>query len=186
MRALLEVAGERALVRALHGRDAGASVMAKKYVAFLLTVVLTLVADQASKQWARSALKPLGPRGQTVVDGYFELQYSENPGAAFSMLRDSPALPWVLALAGTGALVLVGAYLRKAAADNIRFGAELGLLMGGALGNIIDRIAFGRVTDFITWHAHEHYWPTFNIADSALVVGVALLFFEKGPVTKRE
>ena len=71
--------------------------------------------------------------------------------------------------------------MRKAAPDARRLGAELGLLAGGALGNVIDRIATGRVTDFIVWRAGAHEWPTFNIADAALVVGIIGLLFDLKP-----
>jgi signal peptidase II len=63
-------------------------------------------------------------------------------------------------------------------------GAELGLLAGGALGNIVDRIAFGKVTDFVVWKIGTHEWPTFNIADAALVVGVIGLLFDMRPDEK--
>jgi signal peptidase II len=83
---------------------------------------------------------------------------------------------------------MVAVYLRKAAPGQIRLASELGLLGGGALGNIIDRVAFGRVTDFIVWKVGAHEWPTFNVADAALVLGIVGLFFdlrpEEGPKKK--
>jgi signal peptidase II len=117
----------------------------------------------------------------TVIPNFFELRYSENPGSAFGMFRNVPGARYLLFVVGIVALVVVATYLRKAADNAWRIGAELGLLAGGALGNVIDRAMFGRVTDFIVWRVGAHEWPTFNIADAVLVVGVAALFLDMKP-----
>jgi len=152
--------------------------MATKYKAFLIAFVLSLGADQASKVWARASLKPIYPEVMTVISGYFDLRYSENPGSAFGLFRGIPGARYLLFVVGIAALFVVWNYLRKAPDDARRLAAELGLLAGGALGNIVDRIAFGRVTDFVVWKVGIHEWPTFNIADAALVVGVLGLLFD--------
>ncbi len=149
--------------------------------AFSVAAVLALAFDQLTKVWARHVLRPIYPTVKTVIPGFFELRYSENPGSAFGLFRGVPGARYLLFVVGIGALIVVATYLRKAAPTARRLGAELGLLAGGALGNVIDRIAYGRVTDFVVWHIGSHEWPTFNIADAALVVGVFGLLFDMRP-----
>jgi signal peptidase II len=155
--------------------------MAAKYRWFVIVFVLSLALDQGSKIWARQALRPIYPAVKTVVPGFFEMRYSENPGSAFGLFRGMPGARYLLFVVGIGALIIVATYLRKAAPGARRLGAELGMLAGGALGNVIDRIFYGRVTDFIVWRVGAHEWPTFNIADAALVVGVIGLLFDMRP-----
>ena len=155
--------------------------MVSKYRWFVMVFVLSLGLDQGSKVWARHVLKPIYPAVKAVIPGIFELRYSENPGSAFGLFRGVPGARYLLFVVGIGALILVATYLRKAAPGARRLGAELGLLAGGALGNVIDRIAYGRVTDFVVWRLGSHEWPTFNIADAALVVGVIGLLFDMRP-----
>jgi signal peptidase II len=135
-----------------------------------------VILDQWTKVLAREHLRPLG-RGEfkTVIEGFFKLRYSENTGVAFGRLQTLPGGRVLLTLIAIAAFVLVVYYLRKTASDFVRMQVALGLVGGGAIGNLIDRIAFGRVTDFIVWHYKHHEWPAFNIADAALVVGVGLM-----------
>ena len=156
-----------------------------KYRWFSLALVLSLALDQGSKIWARHVLRPIYPAVKTVIPGFFEMRYSENPGSAFGLFRGIPGARYLLFVVGIAALVFVAGYLRKAAPNAWRLAAELGLLAGGALGNIIDRLTVGRVTDFIVWRAGAHEWPTFNIADAALVIGVIGLFFDMKPEDKK-
>jgi signal peptidase II len=155
--------------------------MATKYKLFLLAFVLSLGLDQATKIWARKDLRPRYPEVVTVITGYFELRYSENTGSAFGLFRNIPYARYFLLIVGVGALFIVGSTLKKADPARWRLAAELGLLAGGALGNIIDRVTFNKVTDFIVWRVGTHEWPTFNIADAALVVGVIGLVFDLPP-----
>jgi signal peptidase II len=152
-----------------------------KYRWFAAIFALSLALDQGSKVWARQVLRPIYPAVKTIIPGFFELRYSENPGSAFGLFRGVPGARYLLFVIGIGALIIVATYLRKAAPSARRLGAELGLLAGGALGNVIDRITYGRVTDFVVWKAFGHEWPTFNIADAALVVGVIGLLFDMRP-----
>jgi signal peptidase II len=143
---------------------------------FGLAGVLSIVLDQWTKVLARTHLKPLGPwRTKVIVQNYFDLRYSENTGVAFGMGQTLPGGRIILTLVALGALLLVGYYLKRSGPRQFRLHLALGLVGGGAIGNLIDRIAFGRVTDFIVWHVGTHEWPAFNIADAALVVGVALM-----------
>ncbi len=152
--------------------------MAAKYKAFAVALILALGGDQLSKMWARASLRPIYPEMMTVIPNFFDFRYSENPGSAFSMFHNLPGARYLLLVIGIGALGLVGAWLKKAPAGATRIGVWLGLLAGGALGNIVDRLLYGKVTDFIVWHWYVHEWPTFNIADAALVAGVAGLFLD--------
>jgi signal peptidase II len=151
--------------------------------------LLSIVLDQWTKILARTHLKTLGPwRSKVIVPNYFDLRYSENTGVAFGMGQTLPGGRVILTLIALGALSLVGYYLKRSGPRQYRLHLALGLVGGGAIGNLIDRIAFGRVTDFIVWHVGTHEWPAFNVADAALVVGVALmaidmLFDKKGHAT---
>jgi signal peptidase II len=145
-------------------------------ILFGAAAVLSLVLDQWTKVLARTHLKPLGPwGGKTVIANYFDLRFSENTGVAFGMFQRLPGGRIWLTLIALIALLLVGYYLLKSGPRQTRLHLALGLVGGGAIGNLVDRIAFGRVTDFIVWHIGRHEWPAFNIADAALVVGVALM-----------
>jgi signal peptidase II len=145
-------------------------------VVFATAAVVALVLDQWTKVLARTHLKPLGPWGsKTVVENYFDLRYSENAGVAFGMFQQLPGGRIWLTLVALAALLLVGYYLLRSGPRQTRLHLALGLVGGGAVGNLVDRIAYGRVTDFIVWRVGRHEWPAFNIADAALVVGVGLM-----------
>jgi signal peptidase II len=94
------------------------------------------------------------------------------------MLQQLPGGRLVLTLLAVGAFALVVAYLRKTDARATRLHVALGLVGGGAIGNLIDRVMFGRVTDFIVWHVRDHEWPAFNVADAALCIGVGLMVLD--------
>jgi signal peptidase II len=145
----------------------------RKYVIFGVLGALSLILDQWTKVLAREKLR--GHEMVTVVKGFFNLRYSENTGVAFGMFQTLPGGRILLTLVAVVAFVLVLHYLRKTEANHTRMHAALGLVGGGAIGNLIDRILYGRVTDFIVWHYKGHEWPAFNIADAALVVGVGLM-----------
>jgi signal peptidase II len=145
----------------------------RKYVIFGVLGALSLILDQWTKVLAREKLR--GHEMVTVVKGFFNLRYSENTGVAFGMFQTLPGGRILLTLVAIVAFVLVLHYLRKTEAKHTRMHAALGLVGGGAIGNLIDRILYGRVTDFIVWHYKGHEWPAFNVADAALVVGVALM-----------
>ena len=152
---------------------------ARKYVLFGAFLALSLGLDQWTKALAREILKPRGPfNPKVVIDGFFDLRYSENPGVAFGMLQRLPGGRMLLTLGAVAAFGLVIVYLRKLDPNASRLQIALGLVGGGALGNVIDRINYGRVTDFIVWRVKTHEWPTFNVADAALCVGVGLVMLD--------
>jgi signal peptidase II len=150
----------------------------RKYLIFGILAALTIALDQWTKVLARDALIPLGYTGRKVIDGYFTLRYSENTGVAFGMLQNLPGGRIVLAVIASLALALVIYYLRRTDATHTKLQMALGLVGGGALGNLTDRILHGGVTDFLVFNLGFwpfNPWPAFNIADAALVVGVFLM-----------
>ena len=114
-----------------------------------------------------------------VVDGFWDWRLSMNPGSAFGLFASNQAIARVfLSLVGIGAVIGMIYMLRKSRTDQKVLHWALALVAGGAVGNLIDRIYFGYVTDFILWRYHAHEWPTFNVADVVLVVGVGLMFID--------
>lgn len=117
----------------------------------------------------------------TVIDGYFDYQYARNPGAAFSFLADeSPEFRKnFFGATGILAIILILAFIHFSSWEKQKLLIIfLACILGGALGNIIDRFRWSYVIDFISWHVGEHYWPTFNIADVFVTCGVALLVID--------
>jgi signal peptidase II len=148
----------------------------KRWIAFFLLFVATLVADQTSKSWARGALGAV--RQRTVVPQYFDLRYAENQGIAFSLLQRLPGGRWLLVGLGVLAVVLILLYLVRSGAQRLRTLLPLALIAGGALGNLADRALHGKVVDFLFLHSGRHAWPIFNVADVAVVAGaIALVIF---------
>ena len=151
----------------------------RKYVLFTVFAVVSLVLDQWTKVMARDVLRPRGPfNPKVIIQGFFDLRYAENPGVAFSMFQDLPGGRILLTLLAVVALVVVVAYLRKTPVEATRVHIALGLVGGGAIGNLVDRVMYGKVTDFIVWKKGIHEWPAFNVADAALCVGVGLILLD--------
>jgi signal peptidase II len=116
-----------------------------------------------------------------VIEGFFYLTHVRNTGAAFGLFHDSPAVLRLTFFIGisTCAIALIIQFLRKLAPGDRLSALALGLILGGAVGNLIDRIRLGEVVDFLHFDLWGGYsWPDFNVADSAIVVGVALLALE--------
>ena len=113
----------------------------------------------------------------TVIPGFFDIVHARNRGAAFSMFADStsPWRPVFLIGLSLAALILVAGILRKASSLDKPTAIGLSLILGGALGNVFDRIVSGAVTDFLDFYVGTLHWPAFNVADSAIVIGSGLL-----------
>jgi signal peptidase II len=156
---------------------------------FTVIGLLTLIFDQVTKYWARNAL-PVRPDGWgtpvTVIENFFEWRLSWNTGSAFGLFSGMGGARIFLTIVGFVALGAIVWMVVQARDDQRRLVVGLGLVGGGAVGNVIDRLMFGKVTDFIVWKYHQHEWPTFNIADAALCVGVGLLFIDLGKQAKEE
>lgn len=116
-----------------------------------------------------------------VIPGLFEIVHTENRGVAFSLFNDSTS-EWrtlLLVLFSIAAVALVGGFIFRRADRLDRYSlAGFALILGGALGNVFDRIVWGRVTDFLDFYIGAYHWPAFNVADSAIVIGSALLLIE--------
>ena len=115
-----------------------------------------------------------------VIPGFFRIVHAENPGAAFGLFADSPA-EWkasLLILFSLVALVIVSALLWKNSHRLTSTGIGLALILGGAVGNLWDRLVSKHVVDFLLFYIGRYQWPAFNVADSAIVVGAGLLVFE--------
>ena len=118
--------------------------------------------------------------GIQIIPGFFRLTHLENRGAAFGLFADSPS-PWkigALVLFSVIALVVVSTLLWKNSHTLSITGVGLSLILGGALGNLWDRLTTGHVTDFLLFYVGPYQWPAFNVADSAIVVGATLLVYE--------
>ena len=134
-----------------------------------------VVLDQLSK-WA--VLSALAPGERLVLTGFFNLVLAFNKGAAFSFLAGAPGwqTPLFVAVAVV-AVVIVSVLLARSPADALMC-AGLASILGGALGNLIDRLRYGQVVDFLDFHLYGWHWPAFNVADSAITIGAALLIYE--------
>ncbi len=130
--------------------------------------------DLATKAWVESAFR----EGESVpVTGFFNLVLAYNTGAAFSFLADHDGWQrWFFAGIAVVASVVLVWMLRKGGSRTLMCG--LALILGGALGNLWDRVIAGRVTDFLLFHYAGWAWPAFNIADSAITIGAALLIID--------
>lgn len=137
---------------------------------WLTPVVVGL--DQLSKWWAENALRD----GRMELLSWFDLRLAYNPGAAFSLLADAGGWQRYFFLAvGALAVVIILLWMRKLQAHERVTGCGLAFILGGALGNLIDRALYGHVIDFIDWHYKDWHWPAFNLADSAIFLGVVLV-----------
>ena len=112
-----------------------------------------------------------------IIPGFFRFTHLENPGAAFSLFAESssPLKTALLVTVSLSALIVVGVLLWLRRREFNITTLALSLIMGGAMGNLWDRLADGKVTDFIDFYIGTHHWPPFNVADSAIVVGALLL-----------
>lgn len=152
----------------------------------MAAALIVLVADQVSKWiivgsvFARSFGDPTLftaglPPGAVTVTGFFNLVLYGNRGVAFSLL-DGGSGQWLLIALALAIVTGMLIWLWKV--EQWIVGLAIGLIVGGALGNALDRVRLGAVVDFLDFHAFNWHWPAFNVADSAIVVGVGLLFLD--------
>ncbi len=147
----------------------------KKYVLMLAVTGVVVLLDQLTKAWIMMAMRI--HEGFPVVDGFFNIVHVRNPGAAFGFLAGaSPAFRSVFFIAVTAvAILIILQYLRKARVEELSLVLALALIIAGAVGNLIDRVRFGEVVDFLDVYVGVHHWPAFNVADSAITTGALLL-----------
>jgi len=134
-----------------------------------------VLADRLTKLWV---LETFAPGERLSVTGFFNLVLVFNKGAAFSFLAGASGwqTPVFAAISSIAAVVITVLILRNA--GNRMLCAALGLILGGALGNLWDRLLWGHVVDFLDFHAAGWHWPAFNVADSAITIGAGLLILE--------
>ena len=151
-------------------------------LAWLLLSALVVALDQLSKWWVLTSLPEY--RAIPVIDGFWNWYRTYNTGAAFSFLADAGGWQhWFFVGLALAICVLLVAWLARTARGDWRTALPFALVIGGAVGNVIDRLAYGHVVDFIQWHWRGHFWPAFNLADSAIVagaVGIALFGLIQG------
>ncbi|HCI52051.1 MAG TPA: signal peptidase II [Gallionella sp.] len=136
---------------------------------------LVIVLDQITKLFVISHFTYLE---SITVNGVFDLARLHNAGAAFSFLSEAGGMQrWLFSAIAVIASVSITLLLYKHAKETL-FALALSLILGGALGNLIDRIAYGYVIDFLLFHWNEHYFPAFNLADSAITCGAGLMIWE--------
>jgi len=143
---------------------------------WLALALVVVVLDQWTKHLAELWLQPSRP---LTVMPVLDLVLQYNAGAAFSFLADAGGWQrWLLAAVALGVSLLLIAWLRRLGTGQGLLGCGLALLLGGALGNLWDRLSLGQVVDFIGLHWQGHYFPAFNVADSAITCGVILLLLD--------
>ena len=137
---------------------------------------VVIVLDQISK-WV--VLNTLSLGDTRYVAPFWIWVLTFNPGAAFSFLADQPGWQrWFFTVLAIVVSTWLALEIRRNASQRL-LSLSMALIMGGALGNVVDRVRFGAVVDFIQWHVAGYYWPAFNIADSAITVGAVLLVFSQ-------
>jgi len=140
----------------------------------LLVAAPVLVADQLSKVYIRAHFRPY--QSVALIPDWLDITHTMNPGAAFSLFATMPAefrSVFFIALSAVAIVVLVALLARRS--TPIGSGIAFALILGGTIGNLIDRVSRGVVTDFIYFHHKSFRYPVFNVADSAITVGVALI-----------
>ena len=137
--------------------------------ALLLGLIVVLL-DQFTKLWVRQTFI-CGGEPQAVIPGFFNLVFVRNPGAAWGVFGGQQVL---LILISMIVLVLIATYHRRFLNPTLDHKIALGLMLGGILGNLIDRIKFGWVTDFLDFEFGTYHFPSFNVADSAICIAVGL------------
>lgn len=159
--------------------------LSNPWVGFVLAAVV-IGLDQYTKALASAELQYRVP---VEITAWFDLMLAHNTGAAFSFLASAGGWQrWFLAGVALVVSVVVSVWLTRLKQSEQVLGIALGLVLGGGLGNLIDRVSLGYVVDFISWHYNDWYWPAFNIADSAICVGAVLLVWDSffGESSKQE
>ncbi len=150
----------------------------KKYIVLLVVVLVVLVLDQWTKHVVHNEFR--WGESRPVLQSFFSLTYVRNTGAAFGLLHRAPAYfrdPFFI-IVPVIALFAIGFVLFRLDSRQVTTTVALSLIVGGAIGNLIDRLRFGFVVDFLDFYWKDYHWPAFNVADAAIVVGVSLMFLQ--------
>lgn len=150
---------------------------------YFAIAALVVIIDQASKRLAWELLQHRG--SVDVIDGVLRFSLSKNTGAVFGILSGSTRILLIVTIISIAALIYFAYRMRYAPAERRIY---IGLILGGAFGNLIDRLAAGNVLDFIDMGIGSYRWPTYNVADIAVTIGAVLLIagFMQGPSGKYE
>lgn len=145
----------------------------------LILSMLVFILDRLSKLWILAHI----PSGQdvTIIPGFFRLTHVYNNGAAFSLFADTPSpdkVRWMLIAFSVFAVVIVLAVFWKAGRAVNATSIALAMILGGAVGNLYDRLAYRYVIDFLAFNLFGYHYPDFNVADSCIVIGAILLLIE--------
>jgi len=151
---------------------------------YLLVSLGVLVLDQWTK-WLVEAHLP-HHTAEPIIPGLLNLTHVRNTGVAFGLFASDLGGGWLLTLLGLGALAAVGVYFWFAPSRDRSLLVALALVVGGAVGNLIDRVSSGAVTDFIDVYLGPHHWPSFNVADSAISIGIVLMAIDSFRPRHRE
>lgn len=155
---------------------------------WLLLSAVVIALDQLSKQWVLTSLPEYQPIA--VIDGFWNWYRTYNTGAAFSLLSDAGGWQkWFFTVLAFAICTLLTVWLARTPRRDWRTALPFALVIGGAVGNVIDRLLHGHVIDFIQWYWRDYYWPAFNIADSAIVagaVGIAVFGLLQGRNERRQ
>ena len=144
---------------------------------YLLAALALYMADQASKAWAVKTLR-FGEE-RVVIPGFFQFNYTENPGIAFGQLQEGGSFGrWFFVVLAVVAAIAVFYYFMRTPRNDDRVLGACALLLAGISGNLTDRARLGYVIDFIVLHAGNYHWPTFNIADASITIGALLLAYD--------
>lgn len=155
--------------------EAAPEARVRRGLVWLWLALAVLVSDQLSKLWVMRAIEPYRA---VEVTAFFNLVHVHNPGAAFSLLADQAGWQRLLFIAvAVVASALIVYFLHKPCPGR-RFCLALALILGGAIGNLVDRLVHGHVIDFLDFHLAGWHWPAFNVADSAITVGAVLLILD--------
>ncbi len=147
----------------------------KRYSLFAIVALLSAGLDLLTKGMVEARFKPFDLH--PVIDGFFNLTYLKNPGAAFGIFADSGEYRVAFFIVVTLiAMAFILWFLGKYGDESPLFPLSLGLIFGGAVGNLVDRVRYGAVVDFIDIYWNDYHWPAFNVADSTITVGIILIF----------
>ena len=143
---------------------------------WLAIALFIIVADQVSKSWILGAYNHAE---QTAVTGFFNIVRAHNTGAAFSFLAGASGWQrWFFTIIGVGAAIFITWMLKSHAGQKL-FSLAMACILGGAIGNVIDRMMHGYVVDFLDFHLGGKHFPAFNVADSAITIGAICLVLDE-------
>lgn len=144
----------------------------------MVTVICVVLVDFVSKAYISSTM--VLHESVPVIEGFFNITYVRNPGAAFGLFSEASGTFRLLFFVAVTvlAIVLVLYYIVRSSVEESLVIFSLSLILSGAVGNLIDRVCYGEVVDFLDVYIGSHHWPAFNVADSAITVGALILFFE--------